>query len=429
MHKSFQRIFTFILALILALGFLSMVAMTVSAASVYGGTVSFSEFFKPTIKRQPESAKATQGQTVTISVEAKKKSSKDILSYQWYCKDKGASKFTLAAGYTEATYAVTMTAAVDGRQVYCVVSSKYGAQVQTSTATITMAEAVKITKHPTPVQAAKGEKFSVSVEASGDGLTYRWYYKDKGAADFKKSSATAAVYSATMDASWDGRQVYCAVTDRYGNTAKSDTVTVSMKTHKHSYATTFTTDSKGHWYQCSGCDERGSYASHDFENACDKDCSVCGYSRNTDHTYPQSYKNDKTHHWKVCTGCGVTEGKEAHVPGAAATETTDQTCKVCGYVIAPATGSTKPTDVPTEPTQPTTTQPATVPTAPATTPTQSTTAPTQPATAPTTNEDGQVMEEAPDTEFFWWLIIGVVIVSVTLIVIFIAWRRKDRNEW
>ena len=45
--------------------------------------------------------------------------------------------------------------------------------------------------------------------------------------------------------------------------------------HKHSYANKWTTDDKGHWYACSGCDEKGSYADHSFENACDTDCAVC----------------------------------------------------------------------------------------------------------------------------------------------------------
>lgn len=128
--------------------------------------------------------------------------------------------------------------------------------------------------------------------------------------------------------------------------------------HKHDYATKWTTDDKGHWYACSGCEEKGSYADHDFENACDPDCSVCGYTRETNHAYEEKWTSDEANHWHVCTGCGLKQDEAAHEPGAEATATTAQTCTICDYEIAPALGvkETEPTttpDVPTEPAEPT----------------------------------------------------------------------------
>lgn len=124
--------------------------------------------------------------------------------------------------------------------------------------------------------------------------------------------------------------------------------------HKHNYATTWTTDDAGHWYACSGCEEKGSYAEHDFENACDKDCSICGYTRDTDHSYSTEWKSDKENHWHECAGCGEKGDAAAHEPGAEATETTAQTCTICGYEIAPALGlkDTEPTTTPVTPTEP-----------------------------------------------------------------------------
>ena len=115
--------------------------------------------------------------------------------------------------------------------------------------------------------------------------------------------------------------------------------------HKHSYATTWTTDENGHWYPCSGCEEKGSYKEHDFENACDKDCSICGYTRETSHTFEEKWTTDATNHWHICTGCGLKQDEAAHEPGAEATATTAQTCTICGYEIAPALGApeTEPT--------------------------------------------------------------------------------------
>ena len=124
--------------------------------------------------------------------------------------------------------------------------------------------------------------------------------------------------------------------------------------HKHSYAQSWTTDEAGHWYACSGCEERGAYAEHDFENACDADCSVCGYTRKVAHTYGAEWESDDAGHWHTCTSCGLKADEEAHVPGAAATAAEAQTCTVCGYEIAPALGgeTTEPASEGTEATEP-----------------------------------------------------------------------------
>lgn len=169
--------------------------------------------------------------------------------------------------------------------------------------------------------------------------------------------------------------------------------------HKHSYASNYTTDEKGHWYKCSGCEEKGNYADHDFENACDKDCSVCGYSRETKHTYTENWKANETSHWHECAGCGLKADEEVHTPGAAATETTAQTCTICGYVIAPATGSNEPTEEPTEPSEYTDTQ-------------------------PTENTQGSE-ENNSGTDFPWWIIVLVAVCAVAIIAV-VVWKKKTK---
>ena len=108
--------------------------------------------------------------------------------------------------------------------------------------------------------------------------------------------------------------------------------------HEHAYEEKWTTDEKGHWHTCPGCEEKGSYADHDFENACDKDCSVCGFTRETEHVFAETWTGDAENHWHACTGCGLKQDEAAHEPGPAATEETAQTCTICGYEIAPALG-------------------------------------------------------------------------------------------
>lgn len=57
----------------------------------------------------------------------------------------------------------------------------------------------------------------------------------------------------------------------------------------------------------------------------------------TGHSHSSEWKSDVSGHWHECS-CGDKADVSAHTPGAAATETTPQTCTVCGYIISPATG-------------------------------------------------------------------------------------------
>ena len=124
--------------------------------------------------------------------------------------------------------------------------------------------------------------------------------------------------------------------------------------HTHNYATAWTTDEKGHWHACSGCEEKGDYVDHDFENACDPDCSICGYVRQAQHTFEEKWATDENNHWHQCTGCDLKQDEAAHEPGAEATATTAQTCTICDYEIAPALG-VEETTAPTENVEETTT--------------------------------------------------------------------------
>ena len=57
------------------------------------------------------------------------------------------------------------------------------------------------------------------------------------------------------------------------------------------------------------------------------------------HDYAETWSSDATNHWHECTRDPAHHNDEAaHNPGPAATATKPQTCTVCGYVIAPATG-------------------------------------------------------------------------------------------
>ncbi len=132
----------------------------------------------------------------------------------------------------------------------------------------------------------------------------------------------------------------------------------------HNYKTEWSTDETNHWHECSVCGDKKDLAPHvdaNNDHNCDvcgkktsdhtggtatcKDkatCTICGqkYGELAAHNYKTEWSTDETNHWHECSVCGDKKDEAAHIPGAAATETTPQTCTICGYVIKAALGHT-----------------------------------------------------------------------------------------
>ncbi|MBQ3533252.1 MAG: hypothetical protein IJA51_06050, partial [Oscillospiraceae bacterium] len=172
-----------------------------------------------------ESVKGKDGETVTVSFTAEGEG----LKYEWYYKNKGETKFTKTSTFTGPEYTTAMNTARAGRQIYCVVTDKYGVSVQTETVTLQLDTGLAITKQPESVTAASGKTVTVSFTAEGEGLKYEWYYKNKGETKFTKTTTfTGPEYTTVMNATRAGRQIYCVVTDKYGTSVKTNTVTLNM---------------------------------------------------------------------------------------------------------------------------------------------------------------------------------------------------------
>ncbi len=196
-------------------------------SSVQTDTVTLSMIVPElTIVTQPTDVTVASGETAEVTVEAVG----DDLTYTWYYKNPGASKFTKTTAFDGPTYSVTMSASRSGRQVYCVITDAYGSSVKSDTVTLSMTVTeLTIVTQPTDVTVPNGETAAVTVEATGDGLTYEWYYKNPTGTKFTLTTAfDGPTYSVAMSASRSGRQVYCVITDAYGNSVQSDTVTLSM---------------------------------------------------------------------------------------------------------------------------------------------------------------------------------------------------------
>ena len=200
---------------------------TKSVMQDYGGSISWKSYNPPVrITKQPVDVYAASGDTAKVTVKA----TGDGLTYKWYFKDVGSSKFSLTTSFTGNSYSIAMDSSRDGRQVYCVVTDKYGNSVTSNTVTLSMAKAtVKITQQPVSVTVIEGKTAKVTVKATGDGLTYKWYYKNPGDSGFTyTSSFKGNTYSVTMNEARNGRQVLCRVYDKYGNVAQTNTVKLSM---------------------------------------------------------------------------------------------------------------------------------------------------------------------------------------------------------
>ena len=184
----------------------------------------------PSFTTQPVDFTGFAGSTIRFTVQAVGES----LTYQWYYKKTGASSFvksTLASG-TKAAFTMKMADKYDGWQYYCIITDAYGNTAKSDTVTIHLREAAKITTQPTDFTGAVGSTIKFTVKASGDGLTYQWYYKKTGASSFTKSTvttATKATFTMKMAAKYDGWQYYCVVKDAYGNSLRTNTVTIHLK--------------------------------------------------------------------------------------------------------------------------------------------------------------------------------------------------------
>ena len=174
--------------------------------------------------KQPEAVTVAEGEKATISVEAVG----DGLTYTWYTKDLGASKY-VKSSVTKSSYSVTMNEARHKRLVYCVIKDAYGNKVTSAKVRMRMiVPEIEIVTQPQNVLVAPGAKATISVEATGKDLTYTWYTKDAGATEFVKSSVTKSSYSVTMNASRHGREVYCVIKDKYGEKLQTETAKMEM---------------------------------------------------------------------------------------------------------------------------------------------------------------------------------------------------------
>ncbi|MBQ7793279.1 MAG: chitobiase/beta-hexosaminidase C-terminal domain-containing protein, partial [Clostridia bacterium] len=111
---------------------------------------------------------------------------------------------------------------------------------------------------------------------------------------------------------------------------------------------TWTSDGTNHWHECAcGADlDKGACTGGTATCTNKAVCTTCqqayGEINSNNHADKETvWSKDGTGHWHAC-GCGKLDF-EVHTSSGEATEDTAETCIICGYVIAPATGHIKHT--------------------------------------------------------------------------------------
>lgn len=170
--------------------------------------------------------------------------------------------------------------------------------------------------------------------------TYHWHVCDGCDSVTDRATHTYSSWVVTTPATetTEGEQQRSCV--ECGYTQKQS---IPVLGHTHSWSDTWSSDESGHWYACSGCDERSEEAAHTYKDGV---CEICGYedpdyTPGHVHNWSTEWSKDESGHWHAClNGCNEQGDKDEHTYGSwvvttPATETTEgeqqRSCNVCGY--------------------------------------------------------------------------------------------------
>ena len=158
----------------------------------------------------------------------------DDVTYQWYYSNDGKSwAKSGASGSTTDTLSVQVIAYRLGQMYRCVITDSQGSQVISNVVSMNLPEStIVIHAQPASFVGGVGDTAAFSVEATGEGLTYRWYYSTEGV-DWTESWTTGyntPTATPVLREYNSGRLFKCLITDKNGNTAWTEAVSMSLGT-------------------------------------------------------------------------------------------------------------------------------------------------------------------------------------------------------
>ena len=185
------------------------------------------------ITTQPSDVTVAAGATAKFTVVA----SGPSLTYQWTYSKTGSTWYnvgTSISGAKTATMSFASTTKYNGYQYKCVVTDVSGNSVTSNPAKLTVKSAstgIKITTQPQNVVGAKSTKTDLTVAATGTDLTYQWQHSTDNGTTWTNSTYSGAKTNAmtiTINATSAKRIFRCVITDGSGNTAITNTITVTI---------------------------------------------------------------------------------------------------------------------------------------------------------------------------------------------------------
>jgi len=182
------------------------------------------------INSQPANVdNAVLGLTSSFTVDAVTVGGEDI-SYQWYVYNQSVGEWQISylEGYDTATLVVPVTRFRVGLQYKCVITSGLN-EVETDVVTLNMQEII-IVNQTTEYAGNVDDEAVLSVEATGNGLTYQWYFSNDGEV-WKLSGLTGCKtdeLTVKMLAYRVGQIYRCKITDVNGQVSWSAPVTLTV---------------------------------------------------------------------------------------------------------------------------------------------------------------------------------------------------------
>lgn len=176
------------------------------------------------IQEQPGDVIAAKGETASFTVTA----CGNGLTYCWQHSDDDGATWA-DSGVSGATCSMTATDALHGRLLRCIVADADGNQITTDQALLMLRDLIIIKTQPVDISASAGTVASISIDAAGKELRYRWEYSDDEGGTWMNADGIAPVYTAEVAMSDHGRLLRCVITDANGVTVTSDAASITVE--------------------------------------------------------------------------------------------------------------------------------------------------------------------------------------------------------
>lgn len=188
----------------------------------------------------------------------------------------------------------------------------------------------------------------------------------------------------------------------------------------HNYKTSWSQDKTNHWHECSVCKDKKDVTAHtpgaEATETTAQKCTVCGYvikaALGHTHDYASDWTTDENGHWHTCSGCEEKGDYADHAwnDGEVTKEATETetglkkyTCTVCGATKEETLDKLTPGASEPAPTQPTESQPT-----------------------PSTPSNGDAGNEQPAEPFSWVIVIvAVVVIAGAVAAVLIIKKKKN----